>query len=148
MPHHRVDDLAAFLAGGWTVERSIVPMRGVPGGGFTGHAEVSRHPRRPGWLTYREQGTVVIGDHIGPASRTLRYEVDGPTARVRFDDGRFFHDLDLRAGGWFADHPCGQDLYRGRFTVLGPDVWEQRWTVSGPTEAYRMRTRLERLVRR
>ena len=144
MTPHAVQDLAGFLAGRWRVRREVVPVRGVPAGGFEGEATFA--PIAGGELLYREHGTVHIGDHHGEASRTLRYRVDGARAVVCFDDGRLFHDLDLRTGTWRADHPCGDDLYRGRFTVTGPHAWEQRWSVRGPTEAYRMRTRLDRLA--
>jgi hypothetical protein len=138
-----VDDLAGFLEGTWRVSRELVPVHGAQPGGFDGTATFTRD-ETVGDLVYEERGTARIGRHVGAATRCLRYEVDGPVAVVRFDDGRFFHDLDLRDGSWHADHPCGQDLYCGRFRVTGPHAWEHHWTVTGPTEAYHLRTRLVR----
>ena len=82
-----------------------------------------------------------IADHAqvpadAAASRTLRYTVRGATAAVRFEDGRPFHELDLRTGRTEVVHPCGQDTYRGELQVTGPDRWVQRWEVGGPTKAY------------
>jgi hypothetical protein len=141
-----VDDLAAFLEGEWSVTRELVPVRGTGAGSFEGTATVAR-TATPGELLYEEHGTARLGDHVGSAMRRLRFEVQGPRAVVRFDDGRYFHDLDLREGSWHADHPCGEDLYCGRFTVTGSAAWEQHWTVTGPTEAYHLRTRLVRRIR-
>jgi hypothetical protein len=138
-----IDDLARFLEGAWRVSRELVPVHGALPGGFDGRATFS-WVERTGELVYEEWGTARIGEHVGSATRCLRYETDGPVAVVRFDDGRFFHDLDLRDGSWHADHPCGHDLYCGRFTVTGPHAWEQHWTVTGPTETYHLRTRLVR----
>jgi hypothetical protein len=138
VPPHTVHDLAGFLAGTWNVHREIVPLRGTHGGGFDGTATFS--PEGDGMLVYEERGTVVLGPHTGTATRRLLYEVDGHRARVRFADGRLFHDLDLTAGGWETTHPCAADRYHGRFTVHGADTWEQLWEMTGPTEAYRSRT--------
>jgi hypothetical protein len=142
MSVHPVHDLAAFLVGTWRIHREIVPGRGVDGGSFDGTATLS--PDASGALRYEERGTARIGGHVGAASRRLIYHVAGPRARVRFDDGRHFHDLDLTSGTWEVEHPCAADVYRGTFTVTGPDAWLQRWSVSGPTEAYELRTSLVR----
>jgi hypothetical protein len=142
MPVHPVHDLAAFLVGTWAIRREIEPGRGVEGGRFDGTATLA--PDASGALRYEEHGIARIGGHVGTASRRLTYHVEGPRAWVRFVDGRLFHDLDLTSGAWEVAHPCAADLYRGTFTATGPDAWLQRWSVSGPTEAYELRTSLVR----
>jgi hypothetical protein len=143
VPPRPVHDLAGFLSGAWEIHREIVPVRGTPPGGFEGTATFS--PWRPGVLVYEEHGTVVLGGYTGTATRRLTYVVDGPRARVRFADGRFFHDLDLTTGRWETTHPCAADRYHGRFMVRSGDTWEQTWEMTGPGEAYRSRTVLVRV---
>jgi hypothetical protein len=134
-------DLAAFLHGSWRVDRDIVDRSGSAcSGRFTGRATFTPDAGTPGLLRYAEHGTVTLGDHRGPASRRLAYHLDGPLARVRFDDGRYFHDLDLRTGVWEATHPCRDDLYHGRFEVEHRDRWHQTWTVTGPRKHHRIHT--------
>lgn len=53
---------------------------------------------------------------------------------MRFADGRFFHDLDLRSGHHVADHPCSADLYRGEFSVYDAERWRTMWRVKGPAK--------------
>jgi hypothetical protein len=138
-------DLAAFLLGTWRLEREIVDWSArAQSGHVTGWATFTPDAEAPGLLRYVERGTVQLGSHRGPAVRRLGYDVDGPRARVVFDDGRFFHDLDLRAGVWEVGHPCRADHYRGRFEVDGAHRWRQEWSVTGPHKHHRIRTVLER----
>ena len=94
-------------------------------------------PSGDGALLHHESGTFVWRGVARPAERTLRF-LPGPagtgTAEVRFADGRPFHDLDLTAGHWVADHPCAADLYRGEFGVRDPDHWRTVWRVRGPAK--------------
>ncbi|WP_255952947.1 DUF6314 family protein [Streptomyces odontomachi] len=89
-----------------------------------------------GGLLHHESGTFVWQGTARPAERTLRYlpGITAGTARVEFSDGRPFHDLDLRGGSYVAHHPCAADLYRGDFTVTGPDRWRTSWRVTGPAK--------------
>jgi hypothetical protein len=93
------------------------------------------HPA-PNGLLHHESGTFTWHGTARPAERTLRYLPgdDPATARVRFADGRPFHDLDLRTGHHRADHPCALDLYRGEFEVFDADHWRTRWRVAGPAK--------------
>lgn len=51
---------------------------------------------------------------------------------MRFDDGRPFHPLDLRAGRADVEHLCGSDTYRGTYVVAGAEAFSTRWRVTGP----------------
>jgi hypothetical protein len=149
VPGVQILDLADFLNGTWRVEREILDSS-VKGqsGQFTGWATFTPAPEVPGLLRYVEDGTVRLGSHRGRAVRRLGYHLDGPCARVVFDDGRYFHDLDLRDGVWEVEHPCRADRYRGRFEVDHAQRWRHEWSVTGPHKHHRIRTVLERAVPR
>ena len=142
-----VVDLAGFLAGTWRLDRELLDATGrTTSGRFTGCGTFTPDAEVPGLLRYVERGTAQFGSHQGPAARRLGYLVDGARAQVDFDDGRFFHDLDLRAGAWEVEHLCRADLYRGRFEVDDEHRWRQQWTVTGPHKDQRIHTVLTRLV--
>jgi hypothetical protein len=142
----QVLDLATFLRSTWRVEREIVDSSPrAQSGHFTGWATFVSDAEEPGLLRYVEHGTVELGAHRGPAFRRLAYHVEGPRALVHFDDGRYFHDLDLREGVWSTEHPCGSDLYRARFNVVDGDRWYQEWSVTGPHKDHLIRTHLDRV---
>ncbi len=141
----KVLDLSDFLRGTWRLEREILDFSAAARSGhFTGWATFSPAAEVPGLLRYAEHGTVELGSHRGPAVRRLGYHLDGPRGRVVFDDGRYFHDLDLRGGTWEVEHPCRADHYRGRFEVDGHHRWRHEWVVTGPHKHHCIRTVLER----
>jgi hypothetical protein len=145
----RISDLAGFLLGTWRLDRDIVDTAGRRlTGHFTGTARFTADHYAAGLLRYLEQGTFQLGSHRGPAFRRLLYHVDGVRARVAFDDGRDFHDLDLREGVCEVEHPCGDDRYHGRFEVDDASRWRQRWTATGPGKHQVIRTVMERAVGR
>jgi hypothetical protein len=109
-------------------------------GEHRGHRDVGS----PALLRYHERGTLHLGGQAVPATRTLIFRVAGPRARVSFDDGRPFHDLDLGTGTDEVDHPCGSDHYHGRFVVLDADTWQHEWEVTGPRKDHVIRTVLTR----
>jgi hypothetical protein len=140
-----ISDLTAFLLGSWRLDREVLDAsRGALTGHFRGAARFTPVDRAAGLLRYVEHGTLQLGSYGEPASRCLTYQVDGPWARVTFDDGRHFHDLDLREGVWEVEHRCGDDRYDGRFEVDGAHRWRQQWTVNGPRKRHIIRTVLER----
>lgn len=138
-----VTDLAAYFTGRWGLHREITEESGGELGTFVGSAEF-----RPedSVLVYHEQGVLRLGEHRGRAYRTLRYQLgESGRARVYFDYGDFFHDLDLRDGHWSARHPCRDDLYEGEFEVCGPHRWRQRWLVAGPRKNHVLSTVFDRV---
>jgi hypothetical protein len=143
-----ISDLAGFLLGSWRLDREVGDAsRGGLTGHFSGVARFTLDGHVPRLLRYVEHGTLRLGAHRGPASRRLNYHVEGAWARVTFDDGRHFHDLDLREGVWEVEHACGDDRYDGRFEVDDAHRWRQQWTVSGPHKQQLIRTVLERRAR-
>ncbi len=139
-----VEDAIRYLTGEWLVRRQIEDLSHQVTGHFHGTAEF--RPTPDGSLAYRETGELEFGTHRGPAWRELRYlrRPDRPL-RVEFDDGRFFHDLDLTSGHWTVRHPCRADEYQGAFQVDGPTQWWQDWLVHGPTKQQRLRTSFTRI---
>ncbi|WP_030021433.1 DUF6314 family protein [Streptomyces monomycini] len=156
-------DAAEYLAGWWTVDRTVLDVRTGTQGTFRGTAhfrpegaegtegtedpEAAEGPEStedpdgseggsaPGVLLHVEEGELTWNGTTVPATRTLRLcpRPDG-TADVTFADGRPFHDLDLRTGHWTTRHPCAADLYDGEFTVVSPGEWHLRWRVGGPAK--------------
>jgi hypothetical protein len=94
---------------------------------------------------YRESGAVHLGSYRGQAHQSYLYRFSVPgVARICFTDGRFFHTLDLTRGAWRAVHHCGADTYEGQFRVVGRDLWEAAWRITGPRKDQRLSTRYSR----
>ena len=128
-----VDDLRSYLAGGWRLKRAITECRWRQEGSFEGEAGFAPEG---GGLIYRESGRMRLGDYDGRATRCYRFDFPQPhLARVAFDDGRHFHDLDLRSGRAEVIHLCGRDRYAGAFQVLDRETWRVVWRVEGPHKA-------------
>jgi hypothetical protein len=138
---HRIDELGAFLLGTWHLRRSVLAS-GVEVGSFTGTATFDDDG--DGVVHYHEQGTLHLDGQRVPATRRLAYRVAGSRAQVTFEDGRPFHDLDLRDGVDHAEHPCGADRYHGRFEVVDHDTWHHAWHVTGPHKDHVISTLLTR----
>ena len=125
-------DLAAWLSGHWTVHRTINGDTAASGGHFDGTAQFT--VTADGVIAWEEHGQLTLGSHAGPARRALSLHPAADRWEVRFDDGRPFHDLDLRAGTWTAEHLCGADVYRGMFSTDNgrPGHFTITWRVTGP----------------
>lgn len=122
-----VPNPVAYLAGSWTITRVLRDTAAGVSGTFSGTGTFT--PDGPG-LAYEERGMLDLAHWRGPAYRKLHYApVSSERLSVTFEDGRYFHELDLRSGVWTARHPCGADLYEGRFTVVSADEWHQEWRV-------------------
>lgn len=140
-----VADVAAYLAGRWSVERAVTDLRGGIEGRFRGtaefRAETAAESSAGEGLLHVEEGRLTWGGTAYPASRTLRLRPrpDG-TAEIDFADGRPFHDLDLRTGRWTARHPCSEDRYTGTFAAVTADEWHLEWRVTGPAKDQLLRS--------
>lgn len=134
-----VPDVLGYLSGRWRAERTVRDLTNGEEGHFEG--TVVFGPLEGGGLLQSESGDFTWRGVTRPAGRTLRF-LPGPggTADVRFADGRPFHDLDLSAGRYVADHPCSADLYRGEFTVRDADRWRTVWRVRGPAKDLELTT--------
>jgi len=126
----RVPDPLRYLTGTWSITRTLNDAGRT--GTFTGTATFTPDG---GGLAYEERGVLDLGHWHGDSYRRLHY-APAPSGllAVTFEDGRFFHDLDLSGGEWTVHHPCRADAYEGRFTVLSADEWRQEWRVRGPAK--------------
>jgi len=139
----RVDDLKSFLAGRWHISRRISDHRTSVAGRFSGEAAFTTVGDG---LRYDESGSVRLGTCRQQATRAYMYVFDSPRrADVWFDDGGYFHSLELVEGRWRVRHVCADDIYDGAFRVLGDDAWTAVWRVTGPRKGYVLRTRYCRL---
>ncbi|WP_367134550.1 MULTISPECIES: DUF6314 family protein [Streptomyces] len=135
-----VSDVVDYLTGEWTVERTLVDLGAGRSGSFRGTAVFGA--AGDGRVSHTEEGELRWdGGAPGRAGRTLVLlpGADG-TCEVMFTDGRFFHDLDLRTGGWAVRHPCAADRYEGAFAVVSRDEWQVRWRTTGPAKDHLQRT--------
>ena len=123
--HLPVADLTAWLAGRWSVSRTV----NGDAGAFTGTAAFEPDD---GALRWHETGELRLDDYVGAARRTLAIHPTADGWEVRFDDGRLFHPLQLRDGHCEVEHLCGPDTYRGRFDVDAETAFTVRWHVVGP----------------
>ena len=136
-----IADLRTYLAGTWEIRRILEDKIRGEGGRFDGQASFA--PESDDTLAYREDGCLVLGGFATLAHQSYLYGFPAPLvvphrAEVRFADGRPFHDLDLSAGLWQAEHLCAADLYRGQFRAEAPGRWSAVWTVTGPRKDQRL----------
>ncbi len=136
-------DLARYLAGTWHLTR--LGWDGGSGRTMRLHGQARFAPCAAG-LLFEERGTATIGTHQGEATRRYIFRRGSPgEADVCFEDGTFFHRLDLRTGNAQIFHPCAPDRYQGRYRVLGPDRWLLTWHVTGPRKRQRIASRFVRV---
>jgi hypothetical protein len=128
-----MEDLLGWLAGRWTVERAINGRARA----FVGTADFTPGPGGDG-ATWVEEGHLELEGYAGRAFRTLLLAAaaagDPDAYEVRFDDGRPFHPLRLEGAAPSDDviHHCGEDVYRGTYTVEDDDTLRVVWHVDGP----------------
>ncbi len=130
-----------YLSGDWNVVRRISDHRTGQVGSFCGTASFSpcEAPENGRLLAYSETGQLRLGNHRGPATRSLLVrDLDDGTADVRFADGREFYRLDLRTGTCEAAHPCRADQYQVTVTRLSADSYAETWRVAGPSKDYEL----------
>ncbi len=130
---HSVGDVARFLLGRWSIDREIVDGHDV--GVFRGMAQFSVDRGIIHWI---ETGELQWAGQTHQAGRRLLLAVRPDalsTADVAFDDGRFFHCVDLSSGADTFIHGCAPDTYVGSWTVESRDRFRLSWDVDGPAKA-------------
>jgi hypothetical protein len=131
----------AYLPGRWTVRRALHDAA-LGEGTFSGTATFTA--AGDGGLDWVEAGQLRLGGYEGPARRRLHLAREDGAWMVRFEDGRPFHPLVLRASGCEVTHPCGADAYSGEYVVLGPGAFDVQWRVRGPSKDQRIASRYRR----
>jgi hypothetical protein len=137
-----VSDLRAFLLGTWRISRRIRDSSLDLSGRLAGCAIFTP---APGGLCYDETGLLRFGSHQGEATRQYLLSIDRQTAEIHHADGSPFHRLELSSGEADIVHRCADDLYHGRYRVLGADCWTVAWRVTGPRKRYSLVTRHTRI---
>ncbi|MFK4640323.1 DUF6314 family protein [Paenarthrobacter histidinolovorans] len=146
MKHQQpIQDLRAYLAGSWSVERTLLDRASGTRGTFTGVVRYSQNP--DGGLDYREDGTMHWPTHTGPAFR--EYVLTPGTAPdsmdVSFPDGRPFHVMGFSELGHQDKHWCDPDDYQVNYSYDGPDSFSFTWDVKGPAKDLLLESHLVRI---
>ena len=125
-----VRDIKAYLAGSWSLERTVFDELRGEQGTLSGSAQFSEEGAD---LLYREDGILLFGGLQSETFRIYRYCFpEMQRAEILFEDGSFFHDLNLKTGVWDAEHACGDDAYCGHFKTISAVSWSSRWSIEGP----------------
>ena len=133
---------ASDFVGEWQVGRVITDRLGLSSGVFQG---IARLEPRPGGLGYAEEGVLRLGSGaVLRAGRSYLWDFEAGVVRVRFDDGRAFHDFVPEGQGAGTDHLCGADLYRVRYDFRAFPVWTAAWEVRGPRKDHALVTTYRR----
>ncbi|GAB3541867.1 DUF6314 family protein [Arthrobacter tecti] len=143
---HSSPALRAFLPGTWEVRRTLKDLTSGTKGTFNGTATFTKHDD-DGALLHREHGTLAwagLAPTTATRALTWRPGIDDYSMNVFFEDGRFFHALNLENGSDTPEHLCQPDLYRGSFAIKDSDSWNYTWRVTGPNKNLRLTTRLSR----
>jgi hypothetical protein len=130
----------AFV-GRWRIERELSDARTGRSGHFAGTLVVAAEAGGYGW---DESGTLVWGEHTGPAQRRLCLRVLDGSWWMCFADGRRFHPWQV---GPELVHPCAADTYRGAISQDPdrPGRFETVWDVTGPAKQQRIVSRMTRV---
>ncbi|MFJ4208407.1 DUF6314 family protein [Paenarthrobacter sp. NPDC089675] len=137
-------DLRAYLAGDWTVERTLLDRATGTRGTFTGVVRYAKNP--DGGLDYREDGTMHWPTHSGPAFReyVLKPGATEESMDVFFPDGRPFHVMSFAGDANQDKHWCDPDDYYVKYSWQGPDGFSFTWDVHGPAKDLLLESRLKR----
>ena len=138
-------DLQAYLAGSWSVERTLLDRTSGTNGTFTGVVRYSLNP--DGGLDYREDGTMQWPTHSGPAFReyVLKPGATADSMDVFFPDGRPFHSMSFSERGNQDKHWCDPDDYHVSYVYQGPDSFSFTWDVHGPAKDLLLESHLVRI---
>ncbi len=126
----RFEPVLKDFIGSWQVSREIVHADGSRAR-FDGHAVWT--VAGDGAL-YEETGEMQLPGQ--PPMRATRCYLWGADLSVRFEDGRFFHDVPT--GGEQAEHWCEPDMYSVTYDFSEWPVFRTTWQVRGPRKDYRM----------
>ncbi|HTC71138.1 MAG TPA: DUF6314 family protein [Acidothermaceae bacterium] len=130
-----MSDLGEFLRGRWEIDRDVVDEHTGVTGAFHGTAVFS--PTSFDVFDWVETGELQWSGRKQQAGRRLLVAVQPAacaTADIAFDDGLFFHRVDLSSGADTFVHGCAPDTYSGSWTVDAADHFTVRWTVEGPAK--------------
>jgi len=136
-------DLRQYLLGAWSIDRALEDRLTESDGTFAGRADFASDGEG---LLYREEGRLEMAGYADDVTRTYRWSFSAPErARLWFDDGRPFHELDLTKGRADVRHLCGDDVYDGVYDVTDEDRWRLTWEIKGPRKSLKIDSRYTRI---
>ena len=118
----------AGLIGLWRIDRHIADARG-PDAVFSGRGTFEAAPEDPALLTWREVGTLRIGEAPPMAAdRSYRWQFTAQGhVHISFEDGRPFHDFDPHEAAPSARHDCPPDIYDVSYDFSRDEEWRSVW---------------------
>ena len=140
--HQRSESLKLedFTGGLWSISRQIINHTQDANLTFTGSCEVL-----DGW--YHETGQMVFSDgNFFSSTRRYRWKPCASGVDVHFDDGRFFHQIDLSTNSATATHFCDPDYYTVSYDFTKWPVWTAIWRVRGARKNYEMHSCYRRIA--
>lgn len=124
--------------GDWTLRRRIRDRQAGQLIAAEGHARLQRDAAG---LVYDEEVTLHIpGQHPMTGTRRYLWRDEPGRVAVHFDDGRYFHALNLGVAQATDHHDCPPDSYDAAYDFSGWPCWSVRWSVAGPRKSYEMDT--------
>ena len=123
----------------WNINRVINDNRQSKKFIYTGQCEISDG-------RYFENGEIISDD--GKKSLSSKSYIWKPTGHgidSYFDDGLFFHRIDLTCLMPTANHLCGEDHYEVGYDFKGWPQWGAKWCVQGPRKDYEMYSNYSKL---
>ena len=97
---------------------------------------------------YKETGIIKSDDFESRAHQDYTWIIKQYGWKINFSDGSHFHDLELENTKQEVYHHCGNDIYKGEFTLNLPKEYEVIWNVSGPNKNYISHTSYNREIRK
>ena len=123
--------------GQWQVSRVIEDALTYKTATFSGRAEIS--DQGDCWL-YAEAGHLQMqGAKPMVAERRYLWRAQECSVDIFFEDGRFFHRLELQATAQAA-HWCDPDQYDVAYDFSDWPRWRSTWSVVGPKKKYVLKT--------
>ena len=133
----KLEDFTGCL---WSIYRKIIDHTQDANLIFIGSCEVL-----DGW--YHETGKMVFSDgNFFSCTRRYRWTACDGGVDVYFDDGRFFHQIDLSTNSATATHFCDPDDYTVSYDFTKWPVWTVIWRVRGTRKNYEMHSCYRKLA--
>ena len=133
----KLEDFTGCL---WSISRQIIDHTQDAKLTFTGRCEVLND-----W--YNETGQIVFPDGKTLSStRRYRWKACAGGVDVHFDNGRFFHQIDLSTNSPTATHFCDPDDYVVSYGFTQWPVWTTLWRVKGTQKNYEMHSCYRKFV--
>lgn len=118
----------------WQIKREIVDDLTGQISHFIGQARIDSGK-------YLEEGRLELAGGATFASTRAYLWVPTKTGiDISFDDGRFFHHLDLSQNTPEAQHFCDPDQYDVAYDFWDWPKWVSTWRVRGPRKDYKMQS--------